>query len=427
MKRKFSAYSFQPLLYLLLGTIAAVAIALLIVVIGLQPPNEDLRLLVQFMLVSGLSTIAAMYLLYQRLLMNWFNSLRWSLIAIVVTTVILVFLNVWGTAQLMFINQHDLILTTALLMFGGITAIVFGWFVASRIARKIQSISDGVEHFGRGNLDVQIDVQGQDELSKLAEMFNMMVENFKQIEYEKQQVDQTRRDLIAWISHDLRTPLTAIQASLEAIADEIVTEPGVIKEYVQNSLTEVDNFKVLLEDLFAMAQLDAGHTSLIFVHASLSDLISDTVSGMYARAQQRNISIKGDIKPDIDPVYMAPDKIQRVLHNLIDNALRHTPQAGEINIRAYKADKLVHVEVHNTGASIDPKHLPHIFEKFYRGEQARQHEATGHRNAGLGLAIARGFVEAHHGTITVASTTNMGTNFHFVLPMHQPHSPTPSP
>jgi signal transduction histidine kinase len=416
MKRKLSDYSLQPLLYLLLGTVAALVIPLLIVIIGIQPPNEDLRLLVQFMLVSGISTIAAMYVLYQGLLMNWFNSLRWSLIATVVTTVLLVFINVWATAQLMFINQHDLILTTALLMFGGITAIIFGWFVANRIARKIQSISEGVEHFGRGNLDVQIDVQGQDELSKLAEMFNMMVENFKQIEYEKQQMEQTRRDLVAWISHDLRTPLTAIQASLEAVADDVVTEPTAIKEYVQNSLSEVENFKVLIDDLFAMAQLDTGHMSLHFVQASLSDLISDTVSGMYARAQQRNITIKGDIKPDIDPVYMAPDKIQRVLHNLIDNALRHTPQGREISIHAYKSGKQVHVEVHNTGTSIDPKHLPHIFEKFYRGEQSRQHGADGHRNAGLGLAIARGFVEAHHGTITVSSTAETGTKFHFVLP-----------
>jgi signal transduction histidine kinase len=316
----------------------------------------------------------------------------------------------------MFINTHDLILTTALLVFGGMTAIVFGWFIASRIARKIYSISEGIEHFSHGNLDVQVDVKGQDELSKLAEMFNMMVENYKQIEYEKQKVEQTRRDLVAWISHDLRTPLTAIQASLEAIADDIVTEPDAIKEYVQNSLSEVDNFKVLIEDLFAMAQLDAGHISLNFTTASLSDLISDTVSGMYARAQQRDITFNGEIKTDIDPVYMAPDKIQRVLHNLIDNALRHTPQGGKVTIRAGKVGDFVQVEVHNTGAYIDPKHLPHVFEKFYRGETARSQSTDGLRNAGLGLAIARGFVEAHQGKIRVESKPDYGTAFIFAIP-----------
>lgn len=418
-KRKTLNAQFRPLLYLLLGTVLALAVALSIVIVGLRPSNEDLRLLVQFMLVSGISTVAGMYILYQGLLINWVNSLRWSMIVTVITTVILVFFNVWATAQLMFINQHDLILTTALLMFGGITAIMFGWFIANRIEHKIQDISNGIVHFTNGNLDVHVDMQGQDELSKLAQMFNMMVENFKQIEYEKQQVDRTRRDLVSWISHDLRTPLTAIQASLEAIADDIVTDPESIKEYVQNSLTEVENFKELLDDLFAIAQLDAGHMSLKFVHASLSDLISDTVSGMYAHAQQRNITIHGDIDPNIDPVYMAPDKIQRVLHNLIDNAIRHTPQAGEVKIRAYKEAQQVHVVVHNTGITIEPQHLPHIFEKFYRGEQSRQQAADGHRNAGLGLAIARGFVEAHQGTIQVESQANFGTRFSFMIPIGQ--------
>lgn len=419
IKSKNPTYQLTSLLYLLLGTIGALMIALLIVIIGLQPPNNDLRLLVQFMLVSGVSTIVGMYVLYQGLLINWMNSLRWSLVMTVITTVVLVFLNVWGTAQLMFINSHDLILTTALLVFGGLTAIIFGWFIANRIARKIQAISDGVEHFAKGNLDVYVSVQGKDELSKLAEMFNMMVENFRQIEYEKQKVDQTRRDLIAWISHDLRTPLTAIQASLEAIADDIVIEPEPIKDYVQNSLHEVENFKALLDDLFAIAQLDAGHMNLTFVQASLSDLISDTVSGMYARAQQRDITIKGEIAPDIDPVYMAPDKIQRVLHNLIDNAIRHTPQSGTITIRAFKKGRGVYVEVHNTGAFIDPQHLPRIFEKFYRGEVARQQAEDGHRNAGLGLAIARGFVEAHEGKISVVSNPDSGTSFRFAIPISQ--------
>ncbi|MDQ7027519.1 MAG: HAMP domain-containing sensor histidine kinase [Anaerolineae bacterium] len=418
-KRKTHNIQLRPLLYLLLGTVIALAVALSIVIVGLRPPNDDLRLLVQFMLVSGVSTIIGMYVLYQSLLVHWVNSLRWSMIVTVITTVLLVFFNVWATAQLMFINQHDLILTTALLVFGGITATLFGWFIANRIEDKIENISNGIEHFTNGNLDVYVDMQGQDELSKLAQMFNMMVEDFKQIEYEKQQIDRTRRDLVAWISHDLRTPLTAIQASLEAIVDDIVTEPEAIKDYVQNSLGEVENFKVLLDDLFAIAQLDAGHMSLKFVHASLSDLISDTVSGMYAHAQQRNITIKGDIDPNIDPVYMAPDKIQRVLHNLIDNAIRHTPESGEIKIRAYKEAQQIHVAVHNTGATIDPQHLPHIFEKFYRGEQARQQAADGHRNAGLGLAIARGFVEAHQGMIKVESQPDFGTRFSFMIPVKQ--------
>lgn len=417
-----------PLLYLILGTFGALGVALLIVIIGIKPPDEDLQLLILFMLSSGLGTIGAVYLLYQRLLTMWVNSLRWSLIVTVITTVTLVFLNVWGTAQLMFINQHDLILTSALLVFGGLTAVVFGWFVASRIAHKIQEISDGIEDLAQGNLDVRIPVTGQDELSKLAGMVNWMVASLQEIEAEKAHVSRARRDLVTWISHDLRTPLTTIQASLEAIADDIVTEPGAIKEYVGHSLVEVENLKVLIEDLFAISQLDSGHMSLEFIEASLSDLISDTVSSMRVRAGQREINITGEIGEGIDPIYMAPEKIQRVLYNLIDNAIRHTPKSGSIVISAARSEEGVRVNVRNSGDPIDPEHLPRLFEKFYRGEAARAKDPDGHRGAGLGLAIARGFIEAHQGKIWAENHADLGPSFSFILPHSHtlPDQPSPS-
>ena len=387
------------------------------VIIGLQPPQSDLQLLVQFMLVSGLITILAVYFLYEYVLANWMNSLRWSMLVTVFTSVALVFINVWATAQLMFINNHDLILTTALLIFGGLTAIVFGWFIANRISHKLQEVSDGIQKLADGDLSVRVKAKGDDEISKLAKMLNWTVDSLADIEEEKKRTEGLRRDLIAWISHDLRTPLTAVRASLEAIADDIVTEPDGVKEYVNNSLTELDNLRLLIDDLFAIAQIDAGHMSLKFMEASLSDLISDTVSVLNAHAQKRKINIRGEIQADMPPVYMAPDKIQRVMHNLIDNAIRHTPEGGEITISAKNADKAVKVEVHNTGESIPAEHLPHIFEKFYRGEQARQRDTDGHRGAGLGLAIAQGFIEAHQGKIQVESSDAKGTCFGFTIPL----------
>lgn len=408
-----------PVLFLIVGTLVALLISLVVVIIGLQPPQSDLQLLVQFMLISGLITILAVYFLYEYVLANWMNSLRWSMLATVFTTVTLVFINVWATAQLMFINNHDLILTTALLLFGGLTAIVFGLFIANRIALKLQEVSDGIEKLADGDLSVRVEAKGSDEISKLAKMLNWTVDSLAEIEEEKKRTDQLRRDLIAWISHDLRTPLTAVQASLEAVADDIVTDPDDVKEYVNNSLTELDNLRLLIDDLFAIAQIDAGHMSLKFTQASLSDLISDTVSVLNAHAQKRKINIHGEIQANMPPVYMAPDKIQRVMHNLIDNAIRHTPEGGNITISTRKIDNAVKVEVHNTGESIPPEHLPHIFEKFYRGEQARQRDRDGYRGAGLGLAIARGFIEAHQGKIWVESNANKGTCFGFTIPLAQ--------
>ena len=410
-----------PLIQLILGTLCSLLISLVIVVLGMNymgmsPPMEDLQQLMLFMLISGVGTIVVVYLLYHLVLMNWVNSLRWSLIITVITSVTLVFINVWVTAQLMFINMHDLILTAALLVFGGLTAVVFGLFIASNISRKIQLISSAIEQVAGGNLNTQVKATGNDEFSKLAEMLNWMVDNLQEVEQEKQMIEQTRRDLVAWISHDLRTPLTAIQASLEAIADGIVTDEETTKSYINNSLSELEHLRVLIDDLFAIAQLDAGHMSLNFVKASLSDLISDIVASMNVRANNRKITIHGDIQPDIDPVTIAPDKMQRVLYNLIDNALRHTPPEGQITIRAYPKTDQIRVDVHNTGSQISVEHLPHIFEKFYRGETARHQGKDGHRGTGLGLAIARGFVEAHQGKIWVDSPENRGTSFSFSIP-----------
>jgi two-component system, OmpR family, sensor histidine kinase SaeS len=411
----------HPLIYLILGTLAALVLSLFLVIVGMnivgmEVPVKDLQQLVLFMFLSGIGTITTVYLLYHFVLMNWVNSLRWSLIITVITSVILIFVNVWVTAQLMFINLHDLILTAALLVFGGLTAIVFGLFIANTISQKIEIISAAIERVAGGDLKIRVEARGDDEFSKLGQMLNWMVDNLQEIEQEKQKVEQTRRDLVAWLSHDLRTPLTAVQASLEAIADGIVTDEETSMSYINNSLLELEHLRVLLDDLFAIAQLDAGHMNLNFVKASLSDLISDIVASMNARANNRKVTIKGDIQPSIDPVILAPDKMQRVLYNLIDNALRHTPPDGTITIRAYPETDRVRVDVHNTGSSINSEHLPHIFEKFYRGEAARHQGNDGHRSSGLGLAIARGFIEAHKGTIWVDSQEQQGTRFSFSIP-----------
>lgn len=414
----------RPLPFLIGGTLFALAISMILVNIGLDPTQYEIQQLLQFMLVSGLGTILIFYFLYQYLLANIVNSLRWSMLVTVITTVTLVFINVWATAQLMFINNHDLILTTALLVFGGLTAIVFGWFVAGTIATKISRVSVGIEQLAKGDLSTHVKIEGSDEISKLGQALNWTVDSLREIEDEKQRTEQLRRDLIAWISHDLRTPLTAVQASLEAIADDIVTDPEMVKDYVHNSLGELDNLRLLIDDLFAIAQIDAGHMSLKFTEASLSDLISDTVSSLYPHAQKREVSIAGEIQSDMPPVYMAPDKIQRVMYNLIDNAIRHTPAGGTITISARSINNKVQVDVHNTGESIPEEHLPHLFEKFYRGEQARQRDVDGHRGAGLGLAIAQGFIDAHQGKIWVNSDEQRGTTFAFAIPVGQHASST---
>jgi signal transduction histidine kinase len=409
----------RSLVLLLAGMLASMLLAVLFVAVSLKPPASDLRLLILFMAGSGGLTVVLAYLLYRMGLTRWFSSLRWSLLMIVLITAVLIMVNVWVTARLMFISQHDLVLTIALLVFAGLTALIFGLFVTRTITERIEVLSRASERLAEGKFDTRLEVMGSDELAALIQTFNWMADNLQKIDQQKKMVDETRRDLIAWVSHDLRTPLTSIRVMLEALADEVVTDPDTMARYVHSSLSEIRHLSRLIDDLFELAKLDTQRLEAHYDMSSLKDLISDVLSSTQARAEHRQITLVGTVSEDLDPVYMAPDKIQRVLHNLIDNALRHTPPHGEVTIRAGREGDQVRVEVHNTGSAVDRAHVNHLFDSFYRGDSSRVRDEDGRRGTGLGLAIARGFVEAHRGKIWVDSRADTGTTFSFTLPLRR--------
>lgn len=405
----------HPLLLLIISVFLALLAAMLIIIPTLNPPSQDVRLLALFMTSTGILTISVAYIMYRLGLVSWFSSLRWSLLVTIVLTVLLVFLNVWVTAQLMFISPHDLLLTTALLVFAGVIAITFGFFIASAITDSIRELASATERLADGDLSTRLEIKGNDELAQLAQAFNNMAHSLQEIDAQKQMLEQARRDLIAWVSHDLRTPLASIRVMIEAMMDGVVSDAETVDRYLHNANNEIEHLNRLIDDLFELAQLDTGHIKLMLENASLRDLISDTLGVMSAQAAQRHIALMGEVE-DVDPVYMAPDKIQRVLYNLVHNAIIYTPPEGKITLIARQAEDGVRVDVHNTGASIAPTELPRIFESFYRGERSRSKDVTGHRGAGLGLAIARGFVEAHGGRIWVESAPDKGTTFSFSIP-----------
>lgn len=406
-----------PLLWLLVGMTIALVSALALLTIIINPPTEDLVQLFVFMGGSGIATILLSYLFFRTGLHRQFPSLRWSLVSIVVITVLLTLLNIWVTAQLMFLSEHDLALTVSLLVFAGLTAIIFGIYIAGTITSRIMHLSDAAQHIAKGKLDTRLIVSGNDELAEFAHTFNWMAETLEIADDEKQRVENARRNLIAWVSHDLRTPLTSMQAMLEAIQDEIVTDPTTIQEYVGRSLSEVTNLSHLIDDLFELSKLDTGHMDAKFVSSSITDLISDVVSNLMAKAERKQINLHGEIAPNIPPILMATNKIQRVLYNLIDNAVQYTPVKGEITITACTKANHVHVDICNTGQPIEEHHLPMIFDHFYRIEESRTQSIDGQRSTGLGLAIAKAIVEMHDGTIGVSSAPNTGTIFSFTLPI----------
>ena len=409
-------HNLYPLLALAGTVLLAYAAAMLVLVPTLNPPPQDISLLFLFMSSSGGLTVGGVYLLYKRQLLQRFTSLRYALIAIIALTVLLVLINVYVTAQLMFISQHDLILTTALLIFSGLIAVISVTLISGSLIERMERLGSAATKLGRGELHTRIAADGKDELSRLMALFNTMAQALEDVDREKRMLEQSRRDLVAWASHDLRTPLASMRALNEAMLDGVVADPETVRRYRQQIHTEIEHLGNLIDDLFELAQMDAGHLSINRKTISLPELITRTLGSISARAAQKSVSINSEIEPDLPLVTLAPDKIQRVLYNLLDNAIHHTPANGSVTLKVHRAASQIEIGVHNTGSTITPEDLPHVFERFYRGERSRARSSSGYRGTGLGLAIARAFVEAHGGTISVSSSPEHGTTFTILLP-----------
>jgi signal transduction histidine kinase len=177
----------------------------------------------------------------------------------------------------------------------------------------------------------------------------------------------------------------------------------------------------IIDDLFELAQLDTGHLILKLESISVSDLISDTLEGFSLRARERGIALTGEVEPNLGTVCCAPEKIGRVLSNLVENALRHTPAGGSIRLSAGRDKESIVVSVGDTGEGISAQDLPRIFERFYRGERSRSREgyeaAKASTGVGLGLAIAKGLIDAHGGKIWAESEVGKGTTMKFSIPL----------
>nr|MBA2535101.1 two-component sensor histidine kinase [Rubrobacter sp.] len=258
--------------------------------------------------------------------------------------------------------------------------------------------------------------EGHDEVAGLAWDFNQMARALERAAEREREMEKARRDLVAAVSHDLRTPLASTRAMIEALADGVATDPQTERRYLASASRELEHLSRLVDDLFELARIDAGVLELTLEEASLHDLISDTISGFQPQAEQKGVRLLGEVSGDVDPVLANPPRLQRVLHNLVSNALRHTPQDGTVALRAVPEGEGVRVEVADTGEGISAEDLPRVFERSFRSEQSRtrhgKDDATG---AGLGLAIARGLIEAHGGTMDVVSEPGQGSRFRFTL------------
>jgi len=398
---------------LVFGTLLILAISLGFFKLLMAPPMDELALMALFLGITAFASGLVGYIGYRFGWVNLSPTLRWTLLGGYALASLLTFFNVWFSAAMMFADEHDLLLSIVLLVFASGIAMILGYFLSSTVTERINLLKGAAEKLAQGDLQTRVPVSGRDEVSALATAFNQMAQQLQAADRKQRELESLRRDLIAWVSHDLQTPLTSMRAILEALSDGVVDEPEMVKRYLLTAQRDVVSLSALIDDLFQMSQLDAGGFPLHRAPASLNDLISDTLESFTQLARQQGIRLEGKVEADVDPVLMDTQAIGRVLNNLISNSLRHTTAGGEIKVQARRISSGVEVSVSDTGEGIRSEDIPHIFESFYRGEKSRN---RGKGGAGLGLAIARGIVRAHGGDIRVESEVNQGARFTFHIP-----------
>lgn len=329
---------------------------------------------------------------------------------------IVTLLNVWIAARLMFISEHDLALASALLIFASGISVAFGYLLSEGVTDSLARVAKASEKLSAGDFGARAEVHGQDEVAQLAETFNAMAARLEQADLEKRRLERARRDFVAWASHDLRTPLSALRAMVDALADGVIADQETIAQYLARCQGEIERMNALIDGLFQLSRLDASQLEVEFESCSLRDLISDAIGSMAARARQRSIELTGSTEDGIDQIYAAPAEISRVLHNLIQNALEHTPAGGGITVQAVRVGGVIQVVVEDTGSGVARSDSERVFERFYRGNRGRVRVPGNGTGTGLGLAIAKSFVEAHKGRIWVESGPTGGARFCFTLP-----------
>jgi signal transduction histidine kinase len=376
-------------------------------------PGSDVRDLIAFLAASGGGSIVVGFALIAAAPHLGLGGVRPRLMLAHLAVLAIVFANIVVTAWLMFISPHDLGLLGLLLAFSAVVAFAFAALTAEHVLRAVREIAAAAREVAGGKLGVRVAANGPDELAGLARDFNAMAERLETSDRMRREMEAARRHLFAAISHDLRTPLASIRAMVEALNDGVVTDAETTQRYVRTVLGEVHRLSGLIDDLFELSRLDAGALTLQIEPGSLHDLVSDTLEAMQVQAAEKGLRLRGEVAEDLPPVLMDMARIQRVLLNLVQNAIRHTPPDGTILLEAEEEPTTVRVDVVDSGEGVAPEDLPHIFERFYRGEKSR---VRGQGGTGLGLAIAQGLVEAHGGRIWAQSAPGQGARFSFVLP-----------
>ncbi|MGC2006540.1 sensor histidine kinase [Trebonia sp.] len=368
----------------------------------------------------GAAVISAIIgLIVLRLLAQRSVGIQIAMVSLV--TVVALLLSIGDIAFLM-LSVGDRKVMLELMGIAGLAGLAVALVIGRRLTKASRKLLGAVREVGDSGIYTPPPVQLPAELAGLSKGLAEAHDKLGQARAREQALEASRRELVAWVSHDLRTPLAGLRAMAEALEDQVVTDPREVGHYHSQIRRETDRLSAMIDDLFELSKIHAGTLRLSPRLVALEDLIAEVVASADPVARAKGIRLTGSAVRGM-PVLIDTAEMGRAIRNLVTNAIRHTPLDGTIEVLGEIQAGMACVSVGDECGGIPPEDLPRVFDIAFRGESARTPDPTG--GAGLGLSIARGIVEAHSGQISVRNT-GPGCQFRIKLPLARPAAPAVS-
>jgi signal transduction histidine kinase len=340
------------------------------------------------------------------------RSFRWQIGVVALTAVLAVVAGVVGTARAMFLSDHDLSVVLWVLVVAGVVGLAVSAAVGSAFGRWSRSMREDARRFGESG-SFASGLRGPAELQALSDELAQTAQRLQESRGRELRLEESRRELVSWVSHDLRSPLAALRAMTEALEDGLADDPT---RYHRQIRAEVDRMVRMVDDLFELSRIHAGVLALNLQPVAVGDVVSEAIAGADPVARAGGVRLGGSVDDGLF-VTADPGELSRVVANLLINAIRHTPADGVVHVTGHRVGDTVELSVTDACGGLSSEDMARVFDVAWQGSAARTPTpgTPPGRGAGLGLAIVKGIVEAHRGKVAVVNHAP-GCRFVVTLP-----------
>lgn len=343
--------------------------------------------------------------------------IKWIFLIANSVSMLIMFTFLFVSYTYMVLPNRIIVWLSIITIFSSLLSSFVHYILTKPIERSIQLLVKQSHQMEKGHFDHSLPVEGPAEIKELTNRFNHMNVRLHEAFNQIKKSEITRRELVANISHDLRTPMSSIKAFVTAIQDGVVDDEASYQRYLRTIGLETERLDQLIQQLFQLSLLDSGGIQLTYEYVAIDELLLTVLEHEQIHLQQKNIEINVNLPKQIPAISVDRIYFQKVLFNILDNAICFSEEGGSITLSVvHLPNHKMEISIRDEGEGISQEELPHIFERTYRVEKSRNQKFGG---AGLGLAIAKTIVERHHGIISVKSEVGIGSEFIIVMPIHQ--------